>query len=81
MKEIASQGAQKRIDFLGQWSLAFFAVLVVLVGWIGNRINAGQFGIMFLVGVGWAVIFTAICGILARSTHKHIKRLEESEND
>jgi len=79
MNEMSFQGAQKRIDFLGRWSLAFFAVLIVLVGWIGNRINAGQFGIMFLVGVGWAVIFAAICGILARSTHKRIKRLEESK--
>ncbi|MDD9868729.1 MAG: hypothetical protein OXU50_02375 [Gammaproteobacteria bacterium] len=81
MNEMSSQGAQKRIDFLGRWSLAFFAVLIVLAGWIGNRINAGQFGIMFQVGVGGAVAVAAVCGILTWATHKRIQRLEESKNE
>jgi len=81
MKEISSQGAQKRIDFLGRWSLAFFAVFTVLSGWIGNRINAGQFGIMFLIGAGCAAGFLMACVGCGWVTHRRIKRLEEQKDD
>ncbi|MCY4244361.1 MAG: hypothetical protein OXU41_03515 [Gammaproteobacteria bacterium] len=81
MNEISSQGAQKRIDFLGRWALASFAVLVVLAGWLGNSINTGKFGIMFWPGVAGAVVAAVFCAGLTWITHQHIKRLEEHKND
>jgi len=81
MNEMSSHGAQKRIDFLGRWSLAFFAVFVVLAGWLGNRINAGEFGIMFLVGMECAVISLMVCVGCGWITHRRIKRLEEYKDD
>jgi len=34
---------EKQIDFLGRWALAFFAVFILLVGWLGNSIRNEQF--------------------------------------
>ena len=81
MNEMSFQGAQKRIDFLGRWSLAFFAVFVVLVSWLGNSVRAGKYDTMFQIGIGCAMAVAVVCGILTRSTHKRIKRLEEPENE
>jgi len=81
MKEILSQGAQKRIDFLGRWSLAFFAVFVVLVGWLGTNIRTGKYDIMFQVGIGCATVVAVACISFTWITHKRIKRLEKSENE
>jgi len=71
----------KRIDFLGRWALAFFAVFVVLVGWIGNSIRTEQFDIIFQVGVNLAVVAAIMCGGLTFVTLKLIKRREKSENE
>jgi len=71
----------KRIDFIGRWALAFFAVLVVLVGWIGNNIRAGQYDIIFQIGVNFAVGAAVICVTLTLIAYRLIKRKEESGNE
>ncbi|MCY4244429.1 MAG: hypothetical protein OXU31_08325 [Gammaproteobacteria bacterium] len=76
MNEVSLYGAQKRIDFLGRWALAFFAVFIVLAGWIGNRISAGEFGIMFLVGIGCCAISLMACVGCGWTTHRRIQKLE-----
>lgn len=81
MNEMSSQGAQKRIDFLGRWALAFFAVLIVLLGWIGTNIRAGKYDIMFQAGIGCAVFAAIVFISLTWNTHRRIKRLEKSKNE
>lgn len=76
MNEISFHGAQRRIDFYGRWALAFFAVFIVLAGWLGNRINAGEFGIMFLVGIGCCATFLMACIGCAWFRHQRIQKLE-----
>ena len=81
MNEISSQGVQKRIDFLGRWALAFFAVFILLAGWLGGRYEAGKFGILFDLGVV-SVVAVVVIGIgLTWFTHKRIRRLEEHKDD
>ncbi|MDD9818761.1 MAG: hypothetical protein OXU61_11610 [Gammaproteobacteria bacterium] len=81
MNEMSSQGAQKRIDFYGRWSLALFAVFVVLAGWIGTNIRAGKYDTMFQFGVGCAMVAAVGCIGFTWVTHRRIKRLEESKNE
>lgn len=71
----------KRIDFLGRWALAFFAVLVVLLGWIGNSIRTEQYDIIFHIGVHLAVVAAIMCVGLTLVTIRLIKRKEESQNE
>jgi len=71
----------KRIDFLGRWALAFFAVFVVLVGWLGNSIRTEQYDIIFQVGVNLAVFAAIMCIGLTVVTIRLIKRREKSENE
>lgn len=78
--EKATQGAQKRIDFLWRWAMTFFAIFVVLAGWVGTNIRAEKYDTLFWVGVAFAAISFAISATLTYITHRHIKRLEESDN-
>jgi len=71
----------KRIDFFGRWGMAFFAVLVVLAGWLGNSINAGKFGIMFWPGVAGMVIFAALSLACTLASLHLINQPEESKNE
>jgi len=71
----------RQIDFIGRWSLAFFAVLIVLLGWLGNSIRAGYFDILFQVGVHLAFIVAAICGILTVVTYINLKRPGARKNE
>jgi len=71
----------KQTDFVGRWALAFFAVLVLLVGWLGNSIRNGQFDIMFQVGVHLAFIVAAICCTLTAVTYIHLKRPGARKNE
>jgi len=81
MNEMSSQGAQKRIDFYGRWSLALFALLVVLLGWLGNSARVGKYDTMFQLGIGCAVGAAIACISFTWITHRRIKRLEESKNE
>lgn len=80
MNDIEFHGVQKRIDFYGRWGLAFFTVFVVLVSWLCNSIIAGQFGIMFKVGIGFAVGLAALWCSFFWAAHRLIKRLEEHKH-
>jgi len=80
MDEIAILGVQKRIDFLGRWALALFTVAVVLISWLAMRYEAGQFGIVFELGVAIMVGLVIVIGILTVAAHLLIKRLEEHKN-
>jgi len=75
------QGVQKRIDFTGRWALAFFAVFVILTGWLDGRHEAGKFGILFDLSVVSIVAVVAIGIGLTWLTHKRIRRLEEYKDD
>ena len=81
MDEIAFQGAQKRIDFLGRWALALFAAFAVLVGWLGARYEAGQFGVVFWFGVAGLAAVSIIGGGCAAGAHLVIRRMEGHRND
>jgi len=61
MNELSPQGEQKLIDFIGRWAMAFFALLVVLAGWLGGRYEAGEFGILFVLGFACAGIAAVLC--------------------
>lgn len=61
MSKISPQGTQKLIDFIGRWAMAFFALFVVLTGWLGGRFEAGEFGILFVLGFACAGIAAAFC--------------------
>jgi len=76
MNETQLQGVHKRIDFYGRWGLAFFATFVVLVSWLCNSYIAGQFGIMFQLGIGVAVVDAAIWFGFFWAALRLIKRLE-----
>lgn len=68
MHELSPQGEQKFIDFIGRWAMAFFALLVVLTGWLGGRYEAEEFGILFVLGLacaGAAFIATIVLSALA----------------
>jgi len=80
MDEIAFQGAQKRIDFLGRWALALFAAFAVLVGWLGARYEAEQFGVVFWLGVAGIVAVIIIGGGCTAGAHLLIKRMEGHRN-
>jgi len=71
----------KQTDFVGRWSLAFFAVFVLLVGWLGNSIRNEQFDILFQVGIHLAFIVAAICGILTITACFSMSRPEEPKNE
>jgi len=71
----------KRIDFLARWGMAFFAVLVVLVSWLGNSINNGVFGIMFWPGVVTAAVFAVLCASATWAAYRLINQPEKPDND
>jgi len=76
MDDIALQGAQKRIDFISRWGFALFAVFVVLLGWLGARYEAEQFGVVFWAGLaGFAADSVLLIGLIV-AAHLRIKRLE-----
>jgi len=80
MDDIAFIGAQKRIDFLGRQSLAFFTAFAVLSSWLGARYEAEMYGIVFWLGAAGLVIvavFWLVCGVAA---YISIKRLEAHKN-
>lgn len=79
MKKV-TQGAQKRIDFLWRWAMTFFAVLVVLVGWLGVNIRAEKYDTVFWIGVGFTAVVAVACPVLTYIAHRHIKRLEKSDD-
>lgn len=82
MNDIKFRGAQKRIDFLWRWGLAFFAVFIILVGWLCNSIMAGEYRtLMFRFGVGAATTTALLCLVSTWGTHILIKRLDEHEDD
>lgn len=80
MDETATLGVQKRIDYLGRWSLAFFTVAAVLVGWLGARFDAEKFGIVFEVGLVGLAVIIVIDVTLVVATVFYIKRLEEHKH-
>jgi len=81
MDEIALEGAQQRIGFINRWVFALFTVFVVLLGWLGARYEAEQFGIVFWLGVtGLATDFALLVG-LTWLAHLRIKRLEVHKHD
>jgi len=81
MDETAFHGAQKRIDFLNRWSLALFTVATLLISWLAARYEAEQFGILFKLGLTFAVLDTVTCCGLVVATHLLIKRMEEHKDD
>jgi len=81
MNEIASQGAQKRIDFIGRWALAFFAVFVILLGWLGGRHEVGKFGLWFELGIACAAVVGLMVIGLTVLAHRRIKQMEEYKDD
>lgn len=77
MNDIEFHGVQKRIDFYGRWGLAFFTTFVVLVSWLCGSYAAGDFGILFKVGLGTAGVLAIIWVTLLWAAHRLIKRLEK----
>lgn len=77
MNDIEFSGVQKRIDFYGRWGLAFFTTFVVLVSYLCGSYAAGDFGILFKVGLGAAVGLAAIWGHFFVAALRLIKRLEK----
>lgn len=80
MDENETLGVQKRIDYLGRWSLAFFTASAVLAGWLGARYEAEKFGIVFEIGLAGLAVAVAIDIGLIAATFFYIKRLEERKN-
>jgi len=72
---------EKQIDFVGRWALAFFAVFVLLVGWLGNSIRNEQFDAVFQTGMYLAFIVAVICGMLTAITYFSFKRPEVPRNE
>lgn len=76
----ATQGAQKRIDFLWRWAMTLFTVFVVLTGWLGVNIRAEKYDTIFWVGVGLDAFVFIASATLTYITHRHLNRLEKSDN-
>lgn len=77
MDEIASQGAQNRIELLNRWSFALFTVSTLLISWLGARYEAEQFGTVFEIGAGFLVLSAGACFGLVVAAHILIKRQEK----
>jgi len=75
MNKISPQGEQKLIDFIGRWAMAFFALFVLLTGWLGGRYEAEEFGVLFTLGLACAGVSAVLCVGLSVVALILIKRL------
>jgi len=81
MTENTSRGVHERIRYHTQEQLALFAAFVLLAGWLGGRIDSGNYDILFLVGICCAAVILGAIARLRWAVGQLFKQLEAQTND
>jgi len=81
MTETAVKGTQERINYYTRLVLAFFALLVVIVGSLIAEIRSEAFDILSTIGTRLTALFSVVAVCLVVRINNLIKKLEEQQND
>lgn len=77
MTENRIHGVQERIGHYTRKQFAYLAMFGLLAGWLGGRFDAGDFGIVFWLGIGAAAWCALMYYRLDNAVDKLIRQLEE----